>query len=235
MKYLLVFLLCVLVTSLGCGNSPSEPDNTAPTASVLSGSVNFSLVQLSWTQCADDDFSMYRLYRSTSPDISQNPGTPIAEFTTKTDTTYNDSDVLQDQVYYYAIRTVDTGELSTWSNEIFAETPVEAVAGYWAGSTEQGKLIDFYVTTDKTVGQLSVLLDISGAPDISWSFTPYVSYGTNGTWTMSSEGEFGGAIHSIDISGTFTSSNLCGGWFVASSETYYGGYYIDATFSTYPQ
>lgn len=230
-----LLLVSFIAITLGCGSSPEDPDTTAPDPSTLSSTVDFSLVQLAWDQCSSDDFAEYRLYRSTTAGISQSPGTPLATFTSVADLTYNDATVEQDETYYYALETVDTSDLSAWSNEVTAETPVEAVAGYWEGTTDQGKIISFYVTTDLTVGELTVTLDISGAPDITVTYTDYVAYGTDGTWIMTGDYEYGGASHSISIEGTFTSSNLCEGSFVASSETYYGGYYIESAFTTYPQ
>lgn len=232
MKHVMAFSFVLsLALSMGCGSSPSSSDTTPPDPSTLSATVDFSLVQLSWDQCTSDDFAEYRLYRSTTAGISASPGTPIASFTNVTDLTYNDSAVEQDGTYYYAISTVDDDDLIAWSNEITVETPVEAVAGYWEGTTDQGKPISFYVTTDMTLGELSVLLDITGAPDLTWTFPNYTPYALDGTWSGSGDD----GTHSIEISGTFTSSNLFVGSFIASSETYYGGYYIESDFNVYPQ
>lgn len=230
-----LLVVSALFFVIGCGSSPDSPDTTPPDPSTLEASVDFSLVQLSWSQCPSSDFSSYNLYRSTVAGIEQNPGTPIASFDNVTDLTYNDTSVEQDQLYYYALETIDSNELSAWSNEIPVETPVEAQAGYWAGTTGQGKDISFYITTDHTIGQLLVTLDISVAPDITWSFTDYIDYGTNGSWSMSGEGSYGGGYHTIQITGTFTASNLCSGNLIAASEDYYGGYYIDTDFTVYPQ
>ncbi|PIE51301.1 hypothetical protein CSA37_12180 [Candidatus Fermentibacteria bacterium] len=233
-KCIALILLSLLSAVIGCGSSPSDTDTTPPDPSVISSTVDFSLVQLSWDQCTSDDFAEYKLYRSTASGVSQNPGTPLASFSSISDLTYNDSDVQQDETYYYALETIDENSLSSWSNEIQVDTPVEAIAGYWEGRTDQGKTIYFYVTTDMTVGQCTVTLDISGAPDLTPTFTGYIDYDINGSWTMSGNYEAGGVMNSITITGTFTSSNLCSGSVVASSEDYYGGYYIDTEFTTYP-
>lgn len=233
MKIVTVFALLFLVMLSGCGDSNPASPNDPPVASTLSAVVDFSLVQLSWTQCSDDDFAEYRLYRSTSAGISSNPGTPIATFTNVSDLTYNDSSVEQDEDYYYVLQTVDTGDLSTWSNEIHSHTPVEAQAGSWSGTTDQGKPITFFVTTDGELGEVCVELDISLAPDITWTFSDYTAYGLDGTWTRDGEETSGGHTHTITMEGTFDSSNLCTGSFTAASETYYGGYYIEAEFTVY--
>jgi len=234
-KIVALLFISLLAIVVGCGSSPSETDTTPPDPSVLTSTVGFSLVQLSWDQCPSSDFEEYRLYRSTSAGISQSPGTPLATFSSISDVTYNDDAVEQDEVYYYALETIDTNSLTSWSNEIEVSTPVEAIAGYWEGLTEQEKTISFYVTTDITVGEIHVTLDISGAPDISVTFPGYIAYEENGTWVASGDYQTsGGDWHSLSIAGTFTSSNLCSGTIIASSETYYGGYYINANFTTYP-
>lgn len=234
MKLVTILAALAMLMTLACGDSSPTTPNEPPTSSTLSAVVDFLLVQLSWTQCSDNDFAEYRLYRSTSSGISGNPGTPIASYTSASDLTYNDSSVDQDQDYYYALQTVDTGDLSSWSNEILVHTPVVAESGAWSGTTDQGKPISLFVTTDRTMGDFYVELDISLAPDLSWTFPTYEAYGTNGTWTRADQVTSGGHTHTISIEGTFTSSNLCTGSFTASSETYYGGYYIEADFTVYP-
>lgn len=232
MKVLLLVVFTALIMT-SCGSSPAAP-NEAPGASTLSTVINFALVQLSWTQCSADDFAEYRLYRSTVAGISGNPGTPVATFTNASDLSYNDATVVQDQDYYYAIQTVDTGDLSSWSNEVLAHTPVEANAGDWSGTTTQGKPITFTVTTNHTLGDLSVELDISLAPDLTWQLTDYGPYGTDGTWAGSWTSTSGGDTHTISIEGDFDASNVCTGSLVAASTSYYGGYYIEADFTVNP-
>ena len=233
MKVLLLIAIVIVMVS-SCGDSSPTATNMPPGASTLSSVINFALVQLSWTQCADDDFAEYRLYRSTVAGISTSPGTPLATFTNVSELTYNDAAVVQDQDYYYAIETVDTGALSTWSNEVLAHTPVEADAGDWSGTTDQGKPIAFTVTTSHEIGDLYVELDISFAPDIYWNFTDYQIYGTDGTWSGSGEATSEGHTHTILIEGDFDASNVCTGSLTAASETYYGGYYIQADFTVNP-
>lgn len=199
-KMAMFFSISLLAVVVGCGSSPSETDTTPPDPSSLTWSVDFSLVQLSWDQCSSSDFGEYQLYRSTSTGISQSPGTPLAAFSSISDVTYNDDAVEQDEVYYYALKTIDTNSLTSWSNEIEVSTPVEAIAGYWEGSTEQGKTISFYVTTDITVGEIQVTLDISGAPDISVTFPGYTAYEENGAWVASGDYQTsGGDWHSLSI------------------------------------
>ena len=115
---------------------------------------------------------------------------------------------------------------------------IEAQGGTWTGQTEQGKEVQFFVTeSPDSVGSLSIVLDISGAPDITWNLPDYVSYDhEDGTWEMQSSSTVEGHTHTISISGTFTASNVCSGSFTATSETYWGGYYLSGkTFAANPQ
>ena len=114
---------------------------------------------------------------------------------------------------------------------------ITAQAGTWTGETSQEKEIEFFVTTSPdSVGNLLLTLDISGAPDIYWEINEDVSYDhEDGTWEMPATGTLGDHTHTIALSGTFTASNLSSGTFTATSETYYGGYYLaDKTFSAHP-
>lgn len=114
---------------------------------------------------------------------------------------------------------------------------ITAQAGTWAGQTSQDKDIQFFVTeSPDSVGNLWIVLDISYAPDITWNLPGFVSYDhDDGTWEMSAVDSSGADTHNIDISGTFTASNYCTGFFTASSETYYGGYYLEnKTFTANP-
>ncbi len=113
---------------------------------------------------------------------------------------------------------------------------IQAQAGTWSGLTSQDKDIQFFVTeSPDSVGDLWIVLDITLAPDVTWNLPGFVSYDhDDGTWAMSAVDSSGADTHSIDISGTFTASNYCTGVFTAASETYYGGYYIDQTFTANP-
>ena len=81
-------------------------------------------VTLSWTACPDDDFSDYSLYRATSPGISgQGEPALAAQHRLFSDTVYDDDFVTWDQNYYYALRTTDSDDNYSWSNEIMVTTP----------------------------------------------------------------------------------------------------------------
>jgi len=127
--YLLTALLAVgaavMLASCGDDENPAGP-GTPPAASVLE--VNTSATNstaASWTMCPDTDFSEYRLYRSTSPQIHSDTTAAVNLMTIHNpmDTTFTDTGLEWGETYYYAIRTFDSENLSTWSNEVTAVIP----------------------------------------------------------------------------------------------------------------
>ena len=106
-------------------DSISTP-GTAPSPSVLSaGTVGFGFVDLHWSQCPDDDFDSYWLYRSETPNIQNDTSFAqrLCTISSAWDTTYTDNDVIPEFTYYYALMTTNNKEFSSWSNEISIDTP----------------------------------------------------------------------------------------------------------------
>jgi YVTN family beta-propeller protein len=94
---------------------------TAPTPSVLSEAFStWDLAGLDWTACPDQDFLVYRLFRSDVPDIAQDTTVAVLleTMTSVTDTTYADAGLDPGGTYYYAVLTLDGMGLGSWSNEI---------------------------------------------------------------------------------------------------------------------
>lgn len=106
---------------LACGDDENNPQGggTNPSASVLTASVTGNTASLIWTQCPDDDFASYVLYRSLSSGIAANPSTAtiVATITTQGTLTHTDSGLSWNTPYYYAVQTVDSSQLTAWSNE----------------------------------------------------------------------------------------------------------------------
>ena len=101
-------------------DSISTP-GTAQTASILSAdSVVSDFVDLYWSQCPDDDFDSYRLYRSQTPNIQNDTSYAerICTVSEAWDTTFTDDNVTPDFTYYYALMTTNNKYLFSWSNEI---------------------------------------------------------------------------------------------------------------------
>ncbi|MCD4700672.1 MAG: YncE family protein, partial [Candidatus Aegiribacteria sp.] len=103
-------------------NEPSIIVNPgAPTPSILAvGGLFYYFVELHWSQCPDDDFSRYMLYRSDFPNIQADTNSAIclSTFSQASDTSFIDTSVTSEQTYYYALMTRDMDEYFSWSNEI---------------------------------------------------------------------------------------------------------------------
>ncbi|MCD4701211.1 MAG: MBL fold metallo-hydrolase [Candidatus Aegiribacteria sp.] len=105
------------------------PSSAPPTSSTLTGTYTgdgtFSQITLEWTECHDSDFYCYKLYRSTSPDIAGDPlsAEVVATGEGSGDTAYEDNEVEGLTTYYYAVKTLNESQLSSWSNEVSIVTP----------------------------------------------------------------------------------------------------------------
>jgi hypothetical protein len=126
--YLLTLVLAVGagVMLASCDDENPVGPGTPPVASVLevnTGATNSTAA--AWTMCPDTDFSEYRLYRSTSPQIHSDTTAAVNLMTIHNpmDTTFTDTGLEWGETYYYAIRTFDSENLSTWSNEVTAVIP----------------------------------------------------------------------------------------------------------------
>lgn len=127
MKKLVIAVAAVLLAA-SCGTSPSDSGSGVPTASTLSIQLHAdTAVYASWTQCPDNDFDMYVLWRSTSPDIRSNPSVAEAIRIVSGDPLQNawiDSTAVPGETYWYALETRNTQLLSAWSNEPSITIPV---------------------------------------------------------------------------------------------------------------
>jgi fibronectin type 3 domain-containing protein len=99
-------------------------------------------VALSWSRNTDSDFGSYRLYRSYIPGVdTSGEREQIAQLTSQSQTSFNDSDLEPGSTYYYAVYVVDDIGLTALSNEVagttLANEPPTAVELYspWAPDT----------------------------------------------------------------------------------------------------
>ncbi|MCK4671527.1 MAG: MBL fold metallo-hydrolase [Candidatus Aegiribacteria sp.] len=105
------------------------PSVTPPTPSTLTGTYTgdgtFGQITLEWTECLDGDFYCYNLYRSASPDIEGDPSSAeiVATGEESGDAAYEDNEVEGLTSYYYAVKTLNESQLSSWSNEVSVITP----------------------------------------------------------------------------------------------------------------
>ena len=83
------------------------------------------IVTAEWTECNDDDFERYELFRSESPGIQSDPSeaTLLVTFTSSSQLTFDDAEAEWETTYFYAIRTTNSSDLSSWSNEASITTP----------------------------------------------------------------------------------------------------------------
>ncbi|MCK5116328.1 MAG: MBL fold metallo-hydrolase [Candidatus Aegiribacteria sp.] len=105
------------------------PAATPPTSSTLTGVYTgdgiFGQITLVWTECPDNDFYCYNLYRSESSDIEGDPSSAeiVSTCEQSGETTYEDNEVEGLTTYYYAVETLDESQLNSWSNEVSVTVP----------------------------------------------------------------------------------------------------------------
>jgi len=183
-RLLPLLVLSAFVFFLSCGDDevPAGP-GTNPTASILTAASGMAnSVDASWTMCPDGDFAEYSLFRSLSSGISTNPpDSPVRTTSNVSDTTFTDTGLNWGTTYFYAVRTRNSDNLYSWSNEVQVATP-DSSGSYLTCYQIQGQQStspyadqDVIVTGIVTVGgsefysssaALAVLGDASGGP---WS------------------------------------------------------------------
>jgi len=148
-----VCMMALFVVLLsGCGGNPSDPGN--PTSSYLcaffSGETEeppmFCQLTLNWSECPDSDFESYTLFRSMNPGIAADTSGAdnLGSFTSANIMQFTDEGVGWGSSYHYALLTMNTQGLVSWSNEAEITTPeVPLPAGMEfvelpAGSFEMG-------------------------------------------------------------------------------------------------
>jgi hypothetical protein len=96
-------------------------ENLPPAAVTLNKPTNIThdSMKLSWTTNNDADFAAYEIYQSTS---SGTLGTKIHTITDRSITSHNVTGLSPNTTYYFTIRVVDTGGLSTDSNQVSGKT-----------------------------------------------------------------------------------------------------------------
>ncbi len=82
---------------------------------------SYSSITLNWSTSNESDFSVYRIYRSTSSGVDLND-TLIANLTNKSTTTYTDTALFENTWYHYRVFVFDANNLSAGSNEDSART-----------------------------------------------------------------------------------------------------------------
>ncbi|OPL18128.1 MAG: hypothetical protein AVO35_06390 [Candidatus Aegiribacteria sp. MLS_C] len=175
---LCILAAMALVLSCGDDESPQGPgDDPTPSTLAADAGLNNS-VSGWWTMCPDDDFSEYSLYRSTTSDISSDPpASPVKTASSASDTTFTDAGLEWGETYYYALRTLNTGGNSAWSNEVQVVMPDSGgclylscyqVQGQQASSPYEGQEVTVTALVSSGGGELygsyTVLADAGGGP-----------------------------------------------------------------------
>jgi len=128
MRFRILAALAIVLLCFSCGNSPSDTGGGFPTSSNLDIHLQADIsVFASWTQCPDEDFDTYILWRSTKAGIQADPsqaeavrivsGNPLQN-------TFIDLTVVPGETYWYAVETRNTSVLSAWSNELSLTIPL---------------------------------------------------------------------------------------------------------------
>jgi fibronectin type 3 domain-containing protein len=101
-------------------NEPPQAVSLLP-VEMIPGST--TSLRLSWTQNNDQDFTSYKIYRSLTPGVSTN-SVFVASIENRSQLSHTDLSLNENTTYYYKVYVFDTGGLSTSSNEVAGNTPV---------------------------------------------------------------------------------------------------------------
>lgn len=201
-----LLLLSAVMIVIACGDDENpEGPGTDPTPSSLTAQAGLNnSVAGWWTMCPDNDFSEYSLFRSTTSGIASDPpSSPVKTTTDVTDTLFTDGGLDWGQTYYYALRTSNTGNNSSWSNEVQVTVPDSGggclylscydIQGQQESSPYLGEEVDVTGIVsaggDEYYGPYTVLCDAGGGP-----WTGLVLYGDSAAFLARGD--------SITISGT---------------------------------
>jgi hypothetical protein len=119
----ILFLAALMAAMVSCqqGNPtepPLPPGNSALTGRIEDG----NSAVLRWTQCPDDNFLRYRLYRSGASGVQQNPDRAVLVMETGDRSLLEHTDPgLPAGHWYYALETENDYHLTSWSNEVHLE------------------------------------------------------------------------------------------------------------------
>lgn len=98
--------------------------NALPLAVTLNANEVNGFANLNWTPNTQADFATYTVYRSAQPGVTTSSQL-LATLTETGSTTYVDTNVQPDQIWYYRVFVTDTEGLQTGSNEVAIYIPPE--------------------------------------------------------------------------------------------------------------
>ncbi|HEC78187.1 MAG TPA: hypothetical protein ENI34_03480 [candidate division WOR-3 bacterium] len=146
-------------------------------------------VSLIWNSSADSDLKLYRIYRA---EVSGGYGLPL-DSVLAADTTYIDSSIFLNKIYYYVVSAVDTNQNeSSYSNEDSVET-VPITSGFARATAYNnasriirnpltGEILLAYNSNDSTILCIS-----SSDGGITWNRSEPIGTGTFPTLVLDSE------------------------------------------------
>ncbi|RLA17022.1 MAG: hypothetical protein DRQ56_09805, partial [Gammaproteobacteria bacterium] len=135
-------------------------------------------VDLTWTESLDADFSVYRIYRSTSAGFDWRTATLVAEIDDSTVLGYTDIAVTPKSTYYYRIMVLTSTDLHSVSAEVSATTPV-------------GMDYPFLDDGEGT--------GTAWSADPTWDLTTENAYSGTHSWSDSPGGDYGDNIPSQSL------------------------------------
>ena len=124
-----VLLISSLMISSACSSDdPVLVDDSLTTATLFPPHERTETsILIAWSGVFDLDFASYSVLRSLAPDVSTQNGEVVATYDDVDSITHLDEGLSAGTAYYYRILVTRSGGVTTWSNEIRAETrtPVE--------------------------------------------------------------------------------------------------------------
>lgn len=156
-------VLLILITS-GCSKKPTQ--------SMLSIDFNIDeakegLVSVEWTICADYDFLSYTLYRSSTPEFTDDPSASqvLAVYQDQNQCTFIDRGFGLGNTYYYAVKVSNSAGKSSWSNVTEIEVPASLLT-----FTTEGVCVVLEWTTSPFPSDCSYSLYRSYSPGVQSNY-----------------------------------------------------------------
>jgi photosystem II stability/assembly factor-like uncharacterized protein len=108
----------------------------------ISGSVNSSTIPLGWTKITDSQFHSYKIFRASSPGVTEN-STLVITISDHNTNFYTDSGLLSNTTYFYRVFVYGNSGIGSGSNEISVTTL--KTLGTWVSTTTISSIAN-YVT-----------------------------------------------------------------------------------------
>ncbi len=109
--------------------SPLEPegrisftDPPEPVSYIGVADSTVDRITIRWSESSEENFRYYRIYRSTSPGVEEQPRFLVKQLSNRAQTTYPDGDLMEGQIYHYRIFVINDLNESAGSSELTAHT-----------------------------------------------------------------------------------------------------------------